>query len=203
LCRLNYEEFKSAGVEEIVVSCPECYHILSGYMKQIIPRFDIKVTLLIELLEQEIRKGGMAFRSLKRKATFQDPCRLGRVCGRYDGPRSLLSMIPNLRFREMENSGRSAICCGNNAFINCDVYSKRVQVQRLREARATEADLLITACPKCMIHLTCTMRDPIRRGSLAMEIRDLVSVLADQIEWSGKEELIVAGRERKGLSWKS
>jgi Fe-S oxidoreductase len=95
-------------------------------------------------------------------------------------------MIPNMKIREMENSGRSAICCGNNAFINCDVYSKRVQVQRLQEAKATGADLLITACPKCMIHLTCTMKDPLRRGSLAMEIRDLVSVLADQIEWAAK-----------------
>jgi hypothetical protein len=46
--------------------------------------------------------------------------------------------------------------------------------------------MLVTACPKCMIHLGCTMRDPISRGSLKMEIRDLVSVLADQIEWTGK-----------------
>jgi Fe-S oxidoreductase len=59
-------------------------------------------------------------------------------------------------------------------------------VQRLQEARATGADLLVTACPKCMIHLTCTIRDPLRHGKkIKMEIRDLVSVLADQIEYSG------------------
>jgi hypothetical protein len=38
-----------------------------------------------------------------------------------------------------------------------------------------------------MIHLTCAMRDPTRQGSLAMEIRDLVSIVADQIEWSKGE----------------
>jgi len=186
LCRLNYEEFKAAGVEEIVVSCPECLHVLSEYMPQVIPDFDIKVTLLIDMLEQEIHKGGISFKPLKKKVTFQDPCRLGRMLGHYDGPRNLLSMIPGLKRKEMENSGHSSICCGNNAFINCDVYSKRVQVQRLREARSTRADLLITACPKCMIHLGYTMRDPIGRGSLTMEIRDLISVLADQIEWAGR-----------------
>jgi Fe-S oxidoreductase len=153
-------------------------------MPKIVPQFDMKVTLLIDLMARELYKGGMALRPLNRRATFQDPCRLGRLSGRIDEPRNLLSMVPGLKLKEMENSGRSAICCGNNAFINCDVFSKRVQVQRLREARATRADLLITACPKCMIHLTCTMRDPLTRGSLAMEIRDLVSVLADQIEWS-------------------
>jgi hypothetical protein len=30
------------------------------------------------------------------------------------------------------------------------------------------------------------MRDPVSRGSLKMEIADLTSVLAEQIEWSGK-----------------
>ncbi len=186
LCRLNYEEFKAAGVEEIVVSCPECLSVLSEYMPKAIPEFDIKVTLLIDMLEKEIHKGGIAFKPLDKRVTFQDPCRLGRVSRYFDGPRNLLSMIPEIRLKEMENSGHSSICCGNNAFINCDAYSKRVQVKRLREARATRADMLITACPKCMIHLGCTMRDPISRGSLKMEIADLTSVLAEQIEWSGK-----------------
>jgi len=184
LCRLNYQEFINAGVEEIVVSCPECYLVLSQYMPEVIPGFDIKVTLLIDLLVKEMKKGGKAFKPLKRRVTFQDPCRLGRFLGRYDEPRQLIEMIPSLKFREMENSKSGAICCGNNSFINCDAYSKRIQVQRLKEVRAQRADMLITACPKCMIHLTCAMRDPIRRGSLAVEIRDLVSVLADQIEWT-------------------
>ena len=69
-------------------------------------------------------------------------------------------MIPEMAFKEMKNSGRSAMCCGNCGFINCDAYSKQIQVQRLQEARATRSDLLITACPKCMIHLTCAIRDP-------------------------------------------
>ncbi len=186
LCRLNYEEFKSAGIEEIVVSCPECRHVLGEKMAEVVPGFDIKVTLLIDLLEQEIRKGGIGFRPLNKRVTFQDPCRLGRMAGKYEEPRNLLSLIPELKLREMENSRHGAICCGNNAFINCDAYSKRVQVQRLREARATRAETLVTSCPKCMIHLGCTMRDPISRGSLKMEIRDLTSVLIEQIEWSGK-----------------
>jgi len=86
----------------------------------------------------------------------------------------------------MENSGRGALCCGNCGFINCDAYSKQIQVERLQEAKATGADMLVTACPKCMIHLTCTIRDRLRHGKkINMKIRDLVSVLADQIEYSG------------------
>jgi Fe-S oxidoreductase len=185
LCRLNYRTFKDAGVKEIIVSCPECFQVLSEQMPRIITGFDIKVTLLLDLLQREMKMGGKAFRPLKRKATYQDPCRLGRMMNRYAGPRELIHLIPEMKFLEMENSGRGALCCGNCGFINCDAYSKQIQVQRLQEARATGADLLITACPKCMIHLTCTIRDPLQHGKkIKMEIRDLVSILADQIEYS-------------------
>lgn len=186
LCRLNYKTFKDAGIREIIVSCPECFQILSEHMPRIVSGFDIKVTLLIDLLQQELHKGGMAFLPMKRKVTFQDPCRLVRMLDRASGPRELLGLVPKMTFVEMENSGRGALCCGNCGFINCDAYSKQIQVQRLMEAKATGADLLITACPKCMIHLTCTIRDRLRHGEkIKMEIRDLVSVLADRIEYSG------------------
>ncbi len=185
LCRLNYEEFKSAGIEEIIVSCPECYTMLGTHMPEVIPGFDIKVTLLLDLLQKEVRKGGKAFRPLETTATFQDPCRLGRMSGCYEAPRFLLGQIPGLVLREMENSGRGAICCGNSGFINCDAYSKNIQVQRLREVSATGAQLLVTACPKCMIHLSCAMRDPARNEKVEVNIRDLTSILARGIEWTG------------------
>ena len=190
LCRLNYEEFQRAGVEEVVVSCPECYQVLGQFMPEVIPDMKLKVTLLSDLLTREISKGGVSFKPLKRRVTYQDPCRLGRTTESCETPRNLIELIPDMVLKEMKNSGRSAVCCGNNGFINCDAYSKRIQVERLQEAKATRSDLLITACPKCMIHLTCAMRDPSRHGSLSMEIRDLISVLADQIEWSKGEEAI-------------
>ncbi len=190
LCRLNYQEFQAAGVKEIIVSCPECYQVLSQFMPGVIPGIDLKVTLLLDLLRREIHKGGITFKPMKRRITYQDPCRLGRLEGSCESPRALMQMVPELALKDMKNSGRSAVCCGNNGFINCDAYSKRIQVERLQEAKATRADLLVTSCPKCMIHLTCAMRDPYQGGSLSMEIRDLVSVLADHIEWSKEPKAI-------------
>lgn len=195
LCRLNYEEFKKAGVEEIIVSCPECYQIFSNHIPAVIPGFDLKVTLLMDLLEKEIKKGGVGFKPFERNVTYQDPCRLGRMAGKYDTPRELLNMIPGLNLREMESTRQGALCCGNNGFINCDSYSKKIQVQRLMQARDTQSETLVTACPKCMIHLTCAMKDPNKAGSLKMQIRDLTSVLADNIQWSGGEELISARKK--------
>jgi len=188
LCRLNYQEFKSRGVKEVITACPECRQVLGDFMPKVIPGFDLKVTLLMDFLDREIKKGGVSFRPLERRATYQDPCRLGRMAGRYEEPRRLLNLIPGLELREMESSRHSALCCGNSSFINCDAYSKRIQTARLREAKATGADLLVTACPKCHIHISCAMRDPVKDGSLAMETRDLTSILADRIEWAQGEK---------------
>ena len=183
--RLNVAASEKAGVEEVVTACPECYRTLShDYPDQGVPvRF--KVTHIYDLLEKEIDKGAVEFEKMDRKLTFQDPCRLSRLENRADLPRKLLDRLQPRAFEEMKDRGISALCCGNCGFINCDAHSKQIQVLRLQEARATGADLLITACPKCLIHLTCAVRDPLRQGSVKMEIRDILSVLANQIAWYG------------------
>jgi heterodisulfide reductase subunit B len=58
-----------------------------------------------------------------------------------------------------------------------------LQVKRLQQAREAGSDLLVTACPKCQIHLRCAMEDPLRGEDLAMEMMDLTGVLAKTIKW--------------------
>ena len=182
LCRLNYQEFKDHGVEEVITACPECYLVLHDFLPRVVPESRLKVTLLIDLLAQATAEGRLSFRPLERRATYQDPCRLGRMAGRYQEPRSLIQSVPGLDLAEMEFSRQGALCCGNSSFVNCDAFSKRIQVERLRQAKATGAELLLTACPKCLIHTTCALRDPIKGASPALEVRGLVGLLAEQME---------------------
>ena len=86
-------------------------------------------------------------------------------------------------FNEMQDKGAGAICCGNVAWTGCDAYSKALQVKRLRQAHDTESDILVTACPKCQIHLRCAMEDPFRGDELKMDMVDLTSMLAKTIQW--------------------
>lgn len=183
LCRLNYETFKSAGVKEVIFSCPECYYIWKEYMPRILSGFDLKVTLLMDLLDKEVSRGGMTFSPLNQRVTYQDPCRLARMVGRVDVPRKLLKLMPQLRLVEMEHFGSGAICCGNCGFINCDAYSKFIQIKRLKEARATKAQAIVTSCPKCMIHLTCAARDRMRGSGWNLELVDIHSLFARGLEW--------------------
>lgn len=183
LARLNTEAIHAMGIKEVVVACPEGYRTLSrDYPEAGIP-VNFKVTYLLDFLEQEIDKGAVGFKKLSRTLTFQDSCRLSRHEGRADLPRKLLARLKTGGFVEMPNFGAGAICCGNSAWTGCDAFSKALQVKRLDEARKTGANLMVTACPKCQIHLTCAGRDPIEGEGLAMEMKDITSLLADTIVW--------------------
>jgi Fe-S oxidoreductase len=58
-----------------------------------------------------------------------------------------------------------------------------MQVKRLQQTQDTGANLLVTACPKCQIHLQCAMEDPIHGNALKMEMADLTSIIRRTIRW--------------------
>lgn len=183
LARLNVELISDMGIEEVVTACPECYRALSRDYPANGIETGFKVTHLFELAEQEISKGAIGFEKLNRKITFQDPCRLSRFEGGPELPRNLLNRLKVRSFKEMRDRGPSSLCCGNCAWTGCDSYSKAMQVQRLKQAKETGSDLLVTACPKCQIHLRCAMEDPFRGDEIQMEMLDLTSILAKTIQW--------------------
>lgn len=183
LAELNVEGIHQSGVQRVVTACPECYRTLAyDYPKHGI-EMNFEVIHIFDLLEKEIDKGAVGFKKLNKNLTFQDPCRLSRLEGRADLPRKLIERVAPENFNEMQERGLSAICCGNCAWTGCDSFSKALQMKRIRQARDTKSDLLVTACPKCQIHFSCAMEDPFFGEELSMEMMDLTSVLAKTIQW--------------------
>ena len=139
---------------------------------------------LSELLAERLGELKFAEDGETRKVTYQDPCRLGRHLGIYDAPRAVLEAVPGAEFTEMRRSGSGALCCAGGTWSNCDRYAKKLQVERLREARATGAELLITACPKCQVHFRCAMNDPNLKDDIQIEMRDLAELAQEALEAS-------------------
>jgi Fe-S oxidoreductase len=183
LAKLNIEAIEALGIEEVITACPECYHTFAHDYPQKGVSVNFKVTHIFDILEKEIDKGAVGFKELNRRLTFQDPCRLSRFNNGADLPRKLIGRLNANALREMQDRGANALCCGNSAWTGCDAYSKALQVKRLRQAHDTGGDLLVTACPKCQIHLRCAMEDPFLGDELEMELMDLTSVLAKTIQW--------------------
>jgi len=113
--------------------------------------------------------------------TYQDPCRLGRHLDVYDAPREVLDTLPGVERVEMPRSGKRAQCCAGGTWSHCDRFAKAIQTDRLKEARATGADVLATACPKCQIHYKCAMKDPNLGGEIGIEMRDVAQLAVEAL----------------------
>lgn len=183
LARHNIEAFAATGATELITACPECYRTLRHDYPANGIDLPLAVTHIHEFLEREIDKGAVGFKSLDARVTFQDSCRQSRFDGRSDLPRKLIARMNGTEFKEMPESGAGAVCCGNSGWTGCDAYSKALQVKRLNSARQTGSELMLTACPKCQIHLRCAMEDTVRGEALRMETMDLTSAIAKTIYW--------------------
>jgi Fe-S oxidoreductase len=105
---------------------------------------------------------------------------LGRHLGIYDAPRKVLESL-GYTLVEMRHSRRNATCCGTNGWTHCDASNKAIQVQRLREAKATGADRMVTACLKCQIHFKCALMDERLKDEIGIELVDLATLVAAQL----------------------
>jgi heterodisulfide reductase subunit D len=183
LAEHNAAQIKEARIKKIVFSCPEGYRTFKlDYPNYVDLRCE--VLHISELLAEKIGENGVKFKEIKKKVTYQDPCRLGRHLGVYDAPRKVIESIPGIELVEMRHSGLESICCGTSAFTNCDSYSNMLRAERLCEATETGAELLITACPKCQTHFRCAMMDKgeEHRSTPKIEIMDLANLVANAIE---------------------
>ena len=177
LARLNLEQLKATGAKRIVTTCPECARTLKVDYPQLVGAHGMEVLhisqLLADLEYDTPQHGGLV--------TYQDPCRLGRHLGIYDAPRSALAGL-GFDLVEMERTRRASLCCGTSCWTSCGQVSKNIQVERLKEAKATGAQMLVTACVKCQIHLRCAQDDPALRQEIGIEIRDLTTLVAERLQ---------------------
>lgn len=176
LARLNASLIRASGAQRIVSSCPECVRALKvDYAEQGVD-LGIPVLHISELLAGwKPARRGLAGKAI----TFHDPCRLGRHLGIYDAPRQTIQAMGG-RVIEMRHTRRNATCCGTNGWTHCDAANKAIQMQRLREAQATGADYMVTACLKCQIHFRCALMDERLRDEIQIEMVDLVTLVSQQ-----------------------
>ncbi|WP_300462210.1 (Fe-S)-binding protein [Desulfobacula sp.] len=179
LARKNIETIAATGAKTVIFGCPEGYAMFrEAYTDQLGP-LPFEIVHITEFLAKELPGADISFKTgSTRTVTYQDPCRLGRRSGVYDAPRDLISLVPGTLLSEMEHNRENAVCCGTTAWMECSTCSKVMQIKRLKEAEAVGAQTIITACPKCQIHLTCATKNT----NHDIDIIDLASYLADNIE---------------------
>lgn len=176
LAKKNVQKLKELGVKKVVTLSPHAYNS----MKNKYPRFgDFQVFHYTQLLLEMIQQGKIGLSELKAKVTYHDPCFLGRYNGVYDAPREILKSIPGTELIEMERTRENSFCCGGGSgnFVT-DLLGRSEESPsriRVREAHGAGAEILVVACPSCMMMLDDAVKDEGLEGELTVkDIAELV-----------------------------
>jgi Fe-S oxidoreductase len=169
--------FERMESDNILVSCAGCYRMLShdyGILLNDDSKF--KITHSMEFLLELIQDSRLKTKPLDAIITYHDPCHLGRHSGVYEAPRQILSSIPGVKLVEMEWNRKFAKCCGAGGGFRAGRSEDAVVVaaNRVREAEATGASILVTACPFCLRNL----RDGATSINSQMKIESVETLLA-------------------------
>ncbi|MFW9962678.1 MAG: (Fe-S)-binding protein [Candidatus Sifarchaeia archaeon] len=169
--------FGRMNSDNILVSCAGCYRMFSNDYKILLnDESKFKITHSMELLQELIKQNKLKMRPLNATITYHDPCHLGRHSGIYDAPRLMLSSIPGVKLVEMEWNRKFAKCCGAGGGFRAGKSNDAIAIaaRRVQEAEATEATILVTACPFCLRNL----RDGAASINSEIEIASVESMLA-------------------------
>ena len=176
----NTDAILNAGVKTIVTADPHAYNALKKDYQDLPPVEHISQTIV-----KNVKSGNIRLKPLEDSSkiyVYHDPCYLGRHNSLYDDPRAALDAVPGLKRIEMEGDCRDrSFCCGGGGLMLFyePEEEQRMGVLRVEMAKKAGADVIVTACPFCLVNI----EDAIKVAGLEgeMEAIDLCELIAKQL----------------------
>jgi len=137
-----------------------------------------------QVMARGVKAGKLRFQPVENPANvyaYHDPCYLGRHNQVYDDPREVLDAIPGLRRVEMKRSRDRSFCCGGGglALFYEPQEEQRMGVRRVQMAAEAGANVMVTACPFCMVNVEDAIKVAGMEGK--MTAIDLAELAGQQI----------------------
>jgi Fe-S oxidoreductase len=142
-------------------------------------------------MAREVKNGKLRLSPLENKDdvyAYHDPCYLGRHNGIYDAPRNVLDAIPGMKRVEMSRCRDRSFCCGGGGLMQFyePIEDQRMGVARVKMAAEAGANVIVTACPFCMVNMEDAIKVAGMEGKMtAIDLTELVEkqiVRKSQIE---------------------
>jgi Fe-S oxidoreductase len=100
--------------------------------------------------------------------------------GVYEPPRRLLAGIAGVKLTEMTRIKEYSWCCGAGGGVNESnpEFAEWTALERIREAGATGAEAIVTACPWCELNFN----NAIKAGGSNLKVYDIVELVEQAIQ---------------------
>jgi Fe-S oxidoreductase len=171
----NVDAIKASGVQRIVTADPHAYNALKHDYKDIPP-----VEHISQVIARELKTGKIRLTKVENENNvyaYHDPCYLGRHNQVYDDPRDVLDAIPGLKRVEMSRCRDRSFCCGGGGLMLFyePKEEQRMGVKRVQMAAEAGANVIVTACPFCMVNMEDAIKVAGMEGKMtAIDLAELV-----------------------------
>ncbi|MEW6349421.1 MAG: (Fe-S)-binding protein [Thermodesulfobacteriota bacterium] len=172
----NIEVLQERTFKEIVAFDPHAFNAIRNDYPVTFPVLHASQLMARFLAAGKIKLGGDYLQG--RTVTYHDPCYLGRHNSLYDEPRGVLNRIPGMRLKEMTRSRSRSFCCSGGGLLlwyENEEEKERMGVRRIRMAEEVGAQVVVTACPFCLINLEDAIKVTGNEGKI--EVIDLVELV--------------------------
>ncbi len=170
-------KFKSAvgkhAENGVLTVCPTCTAFLNE-------EYGINAVHAVELVSDLIE--GKVKKKLDMKATYHDPCHLGRGLGVTEQPRKIIKSL-GIDLVEMSANRLFSRCCGGGGgmLIRDRALSEEIAKRRLDQARDAGVDKLIVSCPTCDQNLSNASFSKKEKGQKRVKVVNLWSLLEESL----------------------
>ncbi|WP_319409460.1 (Fe-S)-binding protein [uncultured Desulfosarcina sp.] len=176
----NTDAILNSGVKHIITADPHAYNALKNDYQGLPP-----IEHISQFIARNVKSGNIRLTGANgdgKVYTYHDPCYLGRHNDVYDDPRSALDAITGLKRVEMERCRDRSFCCGGGGLMLFyePEEEQRMGVLRVEMAAKAGANVIVTACPFCLVN----MEDAIKVAGLEgkMEAIDLSELIAQHMQ---------------------
>jgi Fe-S oxidoreductase len=141
----NLEVLGKAQFEQIFTTDPHTLNTLRNEYS-----LEVPVRHYTEVLAELVRTSALSPAPLNMRATYHDPCYLGRYNDVTEAPRELLRAI-GCEVIEMPRNRQNSFCCGaggGRIWMDDSGLTERPSENRIREASTLDVELFVVSCPK-------------------------------------------------------
>jgi Fe-S oxidoreductase len=189
LANANVAALAGASFNTIVTTDPHSYNTIRNEYPDFGGKYAIEhYTSFVRRLFADGRLRVTA--PLAYRATFHDPCHLGRFNKGYEAPRDVLKLL-GCELVEMGRSRANSFCCGaggGRIWIPDPVGSEKPAQNRIKEAAAIPGlEVYVVSCPKDLTMFEDALKTTGNEGKFV--VKELIELIREAIPARRSEEI--------------